>query len=115
MSRKIYEFKVMGYYENIFCKCEYTIVYENKTFYYCKENGTDLLKYFYKTQENSKALDGGFWSTADFEINKALEEQKLKHRARDIEDINRQISRTQEELDKWIRTKLFIEKGGVTQ
>lgn len=42
MSKKIYEFR------NGEITAKYTVVYENKTRYYCKVNGTDQLDFFLK-------------------------------------------------------------------
>jgi hypothetical protein len=70
-------------------------VYENKTYYYCKVNGTDILKNFLKNNENIINMNGEFWTTKNFSIDTKFipinNEKKDTEEKEDSSQINQDI------------------------
>jgi hypothetical protein len=106
---KIYEFKKTGYDSKEPCKNVYTIVYENKSYYYCKVNGCDELQAFRKESENKRNYNGEFWSTDDFDVNEAFQIMKDKKKKDDLHYIDTKISYAKRELEQLLKEKELLE------
>jgi hypothetical protein len=109
MAKYIYELKATGFSGDKLCKNQYTVVYENKTYYYCKVNGRDELERFLKDSENKMKYNGEFWSLNDFDINEALKQQRLKNQQDSLVSVNSRISYIQREMEQLLKTKEFLE------
>lgn len=109
MTKYIYEFKKAGYDSKEACKNKYTVVYENKSFYYCKVNGRDTLETFIKHRENVRNYEGDFWSTNDFDVDEAVKHFNLEKQTKDLSAIESSIMYKQRELDQLIKTKELLE------
>lgn len=91
MSKYIYEYEET-IHTNDPIKNQYTILYENKSYYYCKVNGSDYLKVFTKSEEDVLDRRGCFWSTSEFNLTETLNAYKEKQRLKKIESIKRNIT-----------------------
>lgn len=92
------------------CKNQYRIVYENKTFYYCKVNGTDELIKFHKDRENKRISNGEFWSTDNFDVDEALKISKYNKKQNSLQNIYSQLAYKQREIELLIKEKELLEK-----
>lgn len=120
MSKYIFEYgKTYNRNDNkMIFKSKYTVVYENKTYYYCKANGTDELKRITKSDVDT-ANYGYFSSQKDIsDIQAELEKQlkmceiaRLKEvivqneahinwRKREIENMQKELESSKTRLEK---------------
>jgi hypothetical protein len=109
MAKKIYEFKKVGYNSKEPCKNVYAVVYENKTYYYCKVNGRDELEMFRKERENKRSGNGEFWNTDDFDVNEALQIMKQQKKKEDLNYIETRINYAKRELEALEKEKELLE------
>ena len=81
-------------------KSQYTVVYENKEYYYCKVNGSDKLECFKKSDEDiyrwySKTIG---YSLNDFDMNVLIKQNEDKNNADKIEEAKKKVARKKQEL-----------------
>jgi flagellar motility protein MotE (MotC chaperone) len=99
MSKHIYECE-KSYYDSKPIKNQYTVVYENKTYYYCKVNGTDELKHFTKANEDKIDFRGCFWSINDFDVTTKIKQFEEEQRQKEIANTQRRISQVEQERER---------------
>lgn len=81
-------------------KSQYTVIYENKVYYYCKVNGCDELERFKKSEEGifkwSHRTIG--YSLTDFDMNALIKQNEDKNNADKIEEAKKKVARKRQEL-----------------
>lgn len=81
-------------------KSQYTVIYENKEYYYCKVNGSDELKRFRKSEEDVYRWYSNIigYSLSDFDMNALIKQNEDKNNVDKIEEAKKKVARKRQEL-----------------
>lgn len=88
MSKTIFEYNINQYGQPY--KGRFTIVYENKTYYYCKVNGTDVLKEINKDLVNTPSSIY-FTDDCDKTISLSLQRKSITCEIARLQDARRRV------------------------
>ena len=87
-------------------KNKYTIVYDNKTYYYCKDNSVDELKQIEKSRVDNKSETNPAYVTTEIE-SKSYKESLLKF---EIEKLKCDITCDESSINNYKTTITMVER-----
>ncbi len=100
MIKYIYEYEITSNPKSIAYSNQMTVVYENKTYYYCKVNGTDYLRNILKTNVNT---GDRYFTTkqANYdELIKQQEKYRLEKKAKFLQQVVQNYTKSKEQTLK---------------